>query len=181
MLFEQEYKDACQVFQSRIASLKSMHEQLVLDNEEKKKVWCEEWAKKEIERKLPAVLQCIESSKFRRYIKNKLKITRLVPDTQLGNFDKMMYYIDFLNQIETKSKIFKYNPEYCHKIMDVIVSEYLRARHWLEIEESVFNAKEKASYDGTCAAVAKEWDRFCNVDIDALAKKSAESIRRSFE
>ena len=181
MLFEQEYNDACQIFQSRIASLKSIHEQLVTSNAEKNKTWNEEWEKRQIESKLPAVLECIESAKFRRHIKNKLKTTHLVPDMRRANFDKMMHYIEFLNQVKKKHEIFKYNPEYCYQIMDVIIDEYLRLQHWLEILKMIFSSEEKDSYEGTCIAVSKEWDKFCNVDIDALARKSAKSIRMSFE
>lgn len=103
------------------------------------------------------------------------------------NFDKLVYFVDRVNELNTPEYVFKHNKKYCTTVLNTIADEYLKIKGYLaqqEIEKSKgceSQAKQNESQISKIfaeykALILSEWERLCSNEIISLAKLKAEEV-----
>jgi hydroxymethylpyrimidine pyrophosphatase-like HAD family hydrolase len=117
---------------------------------------------------------------FRGILKNKQLQQKSVDSKESVDFDKLLYFIDRINEINIPKHIVDRNPNYCKTVLETIADEYLNIVSYLEFCKND-NDKTLKLYgealDSECKErIQKAWINFCNIDAPREAKEETEKI-----
>lgn len=94
------------------------------------------------------------------------------------DFDKLLYFLDRVNEIDIPEHIIERNPSYCKTVLTTIADEYLRIKSYLSSEKinrekrtnlSLIELEKKYKQN-----IHDTWGHFCNVDMEKLANEQSQ-------
>ena len=98
------------------------------------------------------------------------------------DFDKLVYYIDKVNDLDIPKNVIQKNPHFCETVLTTIADEYLKIKACLINEKNAkraeMDAYNQALMDEYKAKVTQDWEHLCNHNIEHWTRWESEKIVR---
>ena len=99
------------------------------------------------------------------------------------DFDKLVYYIDRLSELDLPDEVIQKNPNFCNSVLSVVAEEYVKIRIYLTNEKAVKHSemekKKNRVTEDYSERAKRTWNALCDPKLKQLAQKEAEeTVRR---